>query len=104
MSFPEEVIYRKKGFIIFNRQSEFEKTKKSFFTGNGLWIDCFRTIWFNKKIIKKINSKNLCFVSPELHGRKNFKKLWFFLKKLNIDKKISLCTDYPKRAKEFFYD
>lgn len=104
MSFPEKIMYKKKGLNFFNRMSEFERNSKFDLYSKGLWIDCFKRIWYNKEIIKKIKYNNLCFVSPELHRRKNYKRLWYFLKKLKIKKNLSVCTDYPIKARKFFND
>jgi hypothetical protein len=51
------------------------------------------------------NDKEVCIVSPDLHKREP-KVFWERLKKMSVidSEKVSICTDFPEEAKQFFYD
>jgi len=107
MSVPDARHYFKGGFRTFTRESEFEKIPSFYEEACGVWLDELNQRWINFETIKKHLSfgKEVCIVSPELHGRA-FKEAWGDYKQLLKDHdsdKLMLCTDYPKEAKEFFY-
>lgn len=67
---------------------------------NWVWVDCFNIFPLNKNkydILKKMNLK-LCYVSPELQGVHNTKKIERFISFLLKKKLIpdAVCTKYPK--------
>ena len=72
----------------------------------GIWIDGFwSTKWITEELLQGHISKGkeICLVSPELHGDENYKDFWAKLKVYMLDDtKTFLCTDYPDEAKEFF--
>lgn len=107
MSIPEQVVYQKDGFVFYSRQSDVEKQCVQYNEASGIWMDGFFDVdWITKEAIEnhlKLN-KNVCIVSPELHG-KNHNDLWRTLKECEIysNVRVSLCTDRPDEAKEYFY-
>ena len=108
MSVPDAVIAKMKGLNIFTRQSEYEQTCSLYHYAQGVWMDEFESPWItNEHILEHIkNGKMVCIVSPELHGREYMEK-WMIYKELNKIKGIDnvyLCTDFPDKAKDYFYD
>ncbi len=106
MSIPDGLGYIKRGLTVFTRQSEYEEFPAYIESSNGVWLDEFNSHWVSNKIITDHieNNKNLCIVSPELHGRAHEKE-WSDYKKIEqtIGKgKIMLCTDFPELAQYFF--
>lgn len=107
MSVPDARHYFKNGFRTFTRESEFEKTPSFYEQAHGVWLDELSQRWIDSETIKRHLDcgKEVCIVSPELHGRE-FKAAWGDYKQLLKDydsDKLMLCTDYPEEAKEFFY-
>jgi hypothetical protein len=105
MSIPDTINYIKKGFNVFSRQSEHE-LKPSFYNSvQGIWLDSFDTIWYNKDIILNHLSENkkVAIVSSELHKRDQI-ILWDFIKSNNfhLNENIYLCTDFPIEANIYF--
>jgi hypothetical protein len=104
MSLPETLQYIKYNLNIFTRQSEYEKVPLCYEDAIGIWVDCFREEWIDKKtILFHLNkNKRICLVSPELHKR-DYKKFWGKLVKLEIPlNKLMICTDNPEEAQRFF--
>ena len=106
MSIPQMVEYREAGLRYFTRQSEVELEPCMYKDAAGVWMDGFwSTDWITKGLIDNHiqNQKEVCLVSPDLHGEKDYRAFWnkLFECKDNLDK-IILCTDYPDEAKEFF--
>ena len=100
MSNPELFVAKKLRIKFLHRISEFEIPLKKV-KSDGYWIDFFKE---NKKTkdIKNYLKENTCFVSQEIHGKRNFKYLWVKLKNLKSKKIIMLMTDYPKKAEKYF--
>jgi hypothetical protein len=107
MSIPDTRGYISFGIPIYSRLSEYEPYPAFLNQSEGIWIDAFEGMWYDMDIINAMLNKNksISFVSPELHGRQH-NELWNFLIKNQLHKipKISICTDYPLKAKEFFND
>lgn len=105
MSVPQMIEYRELGLKFFTRQSEVEHQPVMYEDAAGVWIDGFyNNDWINEKLLfAHIEAgKNVCIVSPELHGRE-YLSFWERLIGYNIDfTKLMLCTDYPDNAKSFF--
>lgn len=106
MSVPQMVEFREMGLRFFTRQSEVEPAPVMYEDAAGVWVDGF---WSNNWITKELldghikNGKEVCIVSPDLHGKENYKEFWQRLINDKIDlNKVILCTDHPKEAKEFF--
>jgi hypothetical protein len=106
MSIPDGLEYIEKDLKIFTRQSEYEKFPAYLELSEGVWLDEFHSHWVSNEVITDyltIN-KDLCIVSPELHGR-DYKNEWSDYKKINFKLgkgELMLCTDFPDSAKNFF--
>lgn len=107
MSFPELIKYKKLGIQFFYRVSDLGRKEDYIDGANGVWLDSFFEDWVKADVLDSIlsRSQKVCIVSPELHGRDHF-AMWGRLKSWNAQGKnqLMLCTDYPKQAKEFFYE
>jgi len=108
MSVPDGLSYLKTELNTYTRQSEYEKEPSFYNEAKGIWLDEFHGHWINQDIIKLHikNNKKICIVSPDLHHRDFFIE-WNDYK--NIIKSISpehitLCTDFPDKAKNYFYE
>ena len=107
MSIPQMVEFREKGLRFFTRQSEVEPVPNMYDDAAGVWIDGFwSTEWITEELLAKHIScgKEVCLVSPDLHGDKKYKIFWEKISSYKLDfDKLILCTDYPDEAREFFY-
>lgn len=105
MSIPDMKKYLDINISTFTRLSEYEDTPILLDRCDGIWLDAFKSEWYNLKLINSIMKKNkkLVLVSSELHNR-NYQEQWNFIKKNNLHRSelISLCTDFPKQAQDFF--
>ena len=105
MSIPDMRSYLQCGISVYTRLSEYENQAIFIESCDGIWLDSFDGQWFGCDFVSDLlkKSKKLCFVSPELHGR-NHESFWKFLieNNFNENENISLCTDYPLEAKEYF--
>jgi hypothetical protein len=105
MSIPDTISFKDYGMNFFSRQSEFEKEPVFYDECNGIWLDSFKSQWFDFTLIDKHlkNNKIVSFVSPELHNR-DYIQFWAFMKNSEIHKldNCILCTDVPEKAKDFF--
>jgi hypothetical protein len=101
LAVPDAVAFLKRKARVFTRQSEYEPKPSFYEQSRGVWMDCFETDWMQTKDINKHlkNGKEVCIVSPELHGRKHL-PVWERYKKL--PEEVMLCTDYPEEARRFF--
>lgn len=106
MSVPQMVEFKDMGLRYFTRQSEVEPEPCMYEDAVGVWIDGFWSVdWITKDLIWNHlnNGKSICLVSPDLHGKTNYKDLWIKIKDFNLNTaEIFLCTDHPDEAKEFF--
>lgn len=107
MSIPDALGYVKKEMPIYTRASEFEMQPALLTKSEGIWLDAFETIWYDAKIIHNLLLKNkkIAIVSAELHGRDHLEQ-WTLLKsnRFHLNPLISLCTDFPMKAKEYFHE
>lgn len=105
MSIPDTLGYLRNDIPFFSRQSEYEPTPCLMEECDGIWLDCFQSVWFDKSILANYlkNNKKVCLVSPELHKRDAY-ELWELLKKweLHTAENLILCTDFPDKARMFF--
>lgn len=106
MSVPDTIVYNQFEMRTYSRQSEYENSPSLYNQAIGIWMDEFEENWISKSIIENhiFNNKQVCIVSPELHG-KEFLKRWGKYKEITniyVDKKVHLCTDEPVTAKDFF--
>jgi hypothetical protein len=108
MSVPDSLAYCKKGLNVFTRQSEYEREPPFLEMASGVWIDEFESHWITCDVIQSHlrKDKDVCIVSPELHGRTYMREWEHYrsISKYGFDSSIMLCTDHPVFAKEFFSD
>lgn len=106
MSVPQMVEFREMGLKYFTRQSEVEPEPVMYEDAAGVWIDGFwSTDWITKELLDNHikNGKEVCLVSPDLHGKEDYRGFWGKLVEDKIDlDKVILCTDYPDEAREYF--
>lgn len=106
MSVPQMVEFDEMGLRYFTRQSEVEPTPCMYDRAAGVWIDGFwGTSWITEELLRDHikNVKEICIVSPDLHGREDYKNFWEQLKNYRINfSKVMLCTDHPDEARIFF--
>lgn len=105
MSVPQMIEFQEINFRFFTRQSEFEPFPNMFEQAAGVWLDGFyNTDWINEDLLRGYinDGKEICLVSPELHGR-NYKDFWAKIKNFGLDlSSVMLCTDWPDEAGCFF--
>jgi len=105
MSVPQTVQFAKQGVPFFSRQSEYELTPTFYDDCAGVWLDAFNSEWYGLSDIRShlFNRKEVCLVSPELHGR-NHEPLWRLLKEdpISLADNLILCTDFPEKACAYF--
>lgn len=105
MSVPDMRGYFYEGIPTFTRLSEYEQSASFLDKSAGVWLDSFDGEWYELPVINDLLEKNkqIAIVSPELHGR-GHRELWDFIKENHLYKSalISLCTDFPLEAKEYF--
>ena len=110
MSLPDTLPYLDNGMKVFLRQSEYEVLPANIKSHDGVWIDQFKSQWFeNEVLLNHLNKgKKVCIVSPELHSR-DYMNHW---KALRGDKQLKnddsmrdllmICTDHPFEARDYF--
>lgn len=108
MSVPQMVEFGEMGLRFFTRRSEYETEPVMYEQAAGVWIDGFNRIdWITEELLRNYISdgKEVCLVSPDLHGKTDYMLFWDKLRGWNIDfSKVLLCTDHPDEAREFFKD
>lgn len=92
MSIPDTLSYLKNNILIYMRISEYEDWTPLHEKAAGIWLDNFTNKISYLDLIKKItnNSKPVCMVSPELHGRPPLEEN---IAKLILDRASHICTD-----------
>lgn len=103
MSIPDMKSYLDLGIPVYTRVSEVESEPIWLSRASGVWLDSFGSEWFNVELVDRLLgvNKGVCVVSPELHGRRH-QECWQKLKSLANADGLSLCTDYPTIAEEYF--
>jgi len=106
MAIPDMRAYLKSKIPTFTRLSEYEPHPAFLKDCKGIWLDAFESEWYGVDTISSLlkQNKELAIVSPELHGRPHL-ALWELIKTYHFhhNDSVSICTDYPMHAKEFFY-
>jgi len=106
MSIPDMVFQVKRGVRVFTGLSDIQPTPVLLDKSAGVWLDCFNSDWYRTDIIDDLiaDGKSVCAVSADLHRRETGRQ-WEIIKSCkNIDSEnLMLCTDYPEKAREFFY-
>lgn len=106
MSVPDLRNYIRDEIPVYTRQSEYEKEPSFYSEAKGVWLDAFDSVWYSRDLIWSHlrSGKDVCLVSPELHGREPH-ELWNFLqedKELVSHPHLALCTDRSWEARELF--
>ena len=103
MSVPDSRAYLNSDLSTFMRMSEVEKTVAWLDQADGIWLDGFSHIWYDRALLQSIlnKGKKICIVSSELHGR-DYMELWSLLKSFTHYESLILCTDLPEKAATYF--
>jgi hypothetical protein len=106
MSIPDMVFQLERGMRVFTGLSDILPMPILLEKSAGVWLDCFNSDWYGTDIIDDLTAhgKYVCAVSADLHKRKTGRQ-WEIIKNcksFNSDN-LLLCTDYPEKAREFFY-
>jgi len=107
MSIPDTLGYADADLPYLIRQSEFESKLPAelYESADGVWMDEFLRDWITPDPIEAhLNAgKRVCIVSPELHRRDHMPR-WKSYKSWRLQqyRDVSLCTDYPEKARDFF--
>lgn len=105
MAVPDTVHWLNTGVPVFSRQSDVEHDPLFYEDAAGIWLDGFRSDWWDRDVIAKHldAGKRVCIVSPDLHRRAH-EPVWERLAGWDVSchKDILICTDFPETAKEFF--
>ncbi|EMI7259002.1 hypothetical protein V6932_002705 [Vibrio alginolyticus] len=110
MSVPDMLGYLNKEMMLYSRYSEIETTPSLYEHTNGIWLDNFTDAQLDVAALTRFlqDGKRVILVSPELHKRCT-SQYWLSLKKFLNDnpqysRVIGLCTDFPSKAREYFYE
>ncbi|RMO98186.1 hypothetical protein ALQ33_02733 [Pseudomonas syringae pv. philadelphi] len=103
MAVPDMRSYLQEKVLTYTRLSDVEPSPAWIDQAAGVWLDGFDSEWFSNQVIDDLlaRGKRVCVVSPELHGR-NGLALWQQLRELNSQNRLTLCTDTPVDAVNFF--
>lgn len=105
MSVPDTRMHLAAGNPVYARVSEVEQTPVYYDKIAGIWLDAFHEDgWQIERLPQYLqDNKRLCLVSPELHGR-DHQALWQRLRESDFiaDSRLTLCTDLPEEAQQFF--
>lgn len=106
MSIPDMVVQLRMNARVFTGISDILEKPVLLEQAHGIWLDSFYSDWYDTTLIDELIShgKQVCIVSAELHKRDS-KKQWQMIKNSTYCQSSSLllCTDYPEKAKEYFY-
>ena len=104
MSAPQAVAYARSGLPILTRLSDVEHEPVLADQSRGVWVDALLGEWLNAAQVGELARLRcpLVFVSPELHGREP-EPLWALLRStLPESADVSICTDLPAAADDYF--
>lgn len=105
MSVPDTLGYLRQDLPVYTRCSEYERVPACLDQARGVWLDAFHGEWYDWPLVRSwlAAGKAVCLVSPELHGRPH-RAWWEALRAndLHGEPLLSLCTDFPTDAKDFF--
>jgi hypothetical protein len=106
MSVPDAMKSISVGLRCFTRHSDKESVPAFYEQAAGVWMDGFDVDWITPELIRPhlAAGKQVCLVSPELHGRPQM-NLWHQLRAapdLLQNNQLMLCTDIPEAAVSYF--
>lgn len=103
MSVPDTRGYAARGMRFFARLSELEPCTPVLDEAGGIWLDAFAGTWFDAAKVRRWldAGRDVCVVSPELHGRPH-EALWTLLHDClamgaGHGGRLMICTDFPER-------
>lgn len=107
MSVPDTLTYLHAKLVTASRLSEYEPEGLLSDLTQVLWIDGFNDLCVSVTRLQNWleNGKQVCLVSPELHGRHPvalFHQLAVLPDSLRRHPSLMLCTDLPVEAREIF--
>ena len=104
MSVPDMLIYLRENLPckVYGRLSEFESDLTLFNKIDGFWLDQFEKNWVTDSKLRDLFrfNKELCIVSPEIHGRSHVNAWNEYLP--HAEKNLAICTDFIEEANIFF--
>jgi glycerophosphoryl diester phosphodiesterase len=107
MAVPDALGYLKHDACVFTRHSEYEPAPAFYDRAAGVWLDCFESDWISPATIERhlAAGKQVALVSPELHGRDPAPawRAWREVAAAARAGALSLCTDFPDRADNYFH-
>lgn len=107
MSIPDMLSYVRASLPVFTRHSDIEEVPVLYEKAVGVWLDDFRGDWLPLSAVERhlAAGKQVCIVSPELHGRKH-QAFWQRLAASAVSRedRVMLCTDFPRDAQKFFIE
>jgi hypothetical protein len=102
MSVPDMLQWAKCGISYYTRHSDLEPEPSCYDRAAGVWLDAFHGDWWDMDVVARHldNGKQVCVVSPELHGRSR-EAVWEMLAACSLKNAAGLmiCTDFPEDAK-----
>lgn len=105
MSIPDTLLYCKEQLPVYARESEYETADALAGFHCGVWLDNFTGNFSQVSVCEKyiLQNTRVCIVSPELHKRDHL-EFWIELRASGVTESplVSLCTDFPSEAFEFF--
>jgi hypothetical protein len=105
MSLPDTLGYARNGQPFYLRRSEYERQLAPVDNCNGIWLDAFQSCWYDaRELAEMLEQYEVCVVSAELHRRAHLPH-WEHLLSSGLagHPHLSLCTDHPVAAREFFH-
>ena len=103
MSAPDQYQIINENLYTYSRISDFENQVLFENDIKGIWLDAFKSVWYNQKDIEKLlETYSVCVVSSELHGREYMDQWKLLSNIIGRDKEILICTDKPVDAEIFF--
>jgi hypothetical protein len=105
MSVPDMRSHIYAGNPVYTRMSEVEQQPAWLDASDGVWLDAFEGQWYDNSLVRDVlgKGKSVCIVSPELHRREHL-AAWESLRPLARHDGLTLCTDLPEAARDFFGD
>lgn len=102
-SVPDALHYLRQELSFFTRESDLENPPSIYEQASGVWVDELRKAWITRSAVTTHLEKKrkVCVVSPELHRREHL-GLWEELRPISTSPNLSLCTDFPVEARQFF--
>lgn len=102
-SIPDLFNYVNNGFRCYSRLSEEEPSLGFESQVAGVWLDSFYNTDPDLGLVRKFidSGKEVSFVSPELHGKPN-KSFWEKVRIFANEPGVSICTDFPVEARNYF--